>query len=46
MICMHVMPRLSSFGAVVALGEYCTLSPYVGARYLKEECWGLGGMGS
>ena len=35
----------SSFGAAVALGEYCTLDPYVGASHLWGECWGRGGMG-
>ena len=33
---MRVRLRLSSFGAVEALGEYCTLAPYVGASHL----WG------
>ena len=45
MLCTRVMSRLSSFGAVVALGEYCTLAPHVGARHFWGECWGCGGMG-
>ena len=45
MLCTRVMPRFSSFGAVVVLGEYWTLAPYVGASHLWGEYWGLLGMG-
>ena len=37
---MSVMPRLSRFGAVEALGEYCSLALYFGASHLWGECWG------
>ena len=43
-LCTCVMPRLLRFGAVEALGEYCTLAPYVGAIHLWGECWGRVGM--
>ena len=44
MVCTHVMPYFSSFGAVVASGEYWTFSPYVGASHLWGEYWGRLGM--
>ena len=40
MLCMRVMPSFSSFGAVVALGEYLTLALYIGVIHLWGECCG------
>ena len=39
-LCTRVMPRFSSFGAVVASGEYWTLAPYAVASHLWGEYWG------